>query len=96
MIGLSLVDLRRSCSCILLFPGVARGEKDMYIPWILKGDTDTLVHVTESGKSATCMSDLTCYAAQHQGLTEMTLVDHSLTQRMKDSFGVDQDFFLVQ
>ena len=85
----SLVDLRGSCSCILLFPGVARGEKDKYIPWILKGDTDTMIHVTESGKIATCISELTCNAAQRQGLTEMTLVDHSLTQRMKDLFRVN-------
>ena len=43
-----------------------------------------MVHVTENGKVATCLSEISCNATQRQGLTEMSVVDHSLSQRHKD------------
>ena len=64
--------------------GIARGERDKYIAWILAKDTDTLIQITEAGKSPTCLSEMACQAVQRQGLTEMTLVDHTLTQRVQD------------
>lgn len=68
----------------LVLTGTARSESDKYIPWILSKDTDIVIHVAESGKSPTCLSEMACQAAQRQGLTEMTLVDHGLTQRIQD------------
>ncbi|CAL1139076.1 unnamed protein product [Cladocopium goreaui] len=65
--------------------GTARSEGDKYIPWILNKDTDVVIQVAESGKSPTCISEMACQAAQRQGLTEMTLVDHSLTQRVQEN-----------
>ena len=66
------------------FGGTVRSEGDKYIPWILNKDTDVVIQVAEPGKSPTCISEMACQAAQRQGLTEMTLVDHSLTQRVQD------------
>ena len=70
--------------CTILCRGTARGESDKFIPWIVKKDTDTMIHVTENGKVATCLSEIACSATQRQGLTELTMVDHALSQRHKD------------
>ena len=72
-----------STNCFAL-AGTARSEGEKYIPWILNKDTDVVIQITESGKSPTCISEMACAATQRQGLTEMSLVDHSLKQRVQD------------
>ena len=63
--------------------GTARGQRDNSIPWILEKDTQTIIQVTET-KTPTCISELSCNATQTDGITELTVVEHSLRQQMED------------
>lgn len=54
------------------------------IPWILESDTELLCHVEGKNKVLTCLSNLACSVTQKAGLTELSLVDHTLKQVLED------------
>jgi len=61
--------------------GAIAALKETVIPFLVKYDTDLLVHANrDGGKALTCVANLACDAAQQSGLTELSMDDHCITQ----------------
>lgn len=61
--------------------GTAKSQKKGLVPFILEKDTDFMVHVVAGqGKKLIHLSDLACHVAQTNGLTEMSIEDHTVKQ----------------
>ena len=61
-------------------PGVALSQQDAGIIFNLTKDTDLMAFV-DSKKTPLCFANLACLVAKTKGLTELTVEDHSITQR---------------
>lgn len=61
------------------------------IPWSLASDLSLMVRITDSGKKLTCLADLCCDAAQSEGVTEISIDDHDLTQFVKENSAAFSD-----
>ena len=48
----------------------------------LSRDTDMLVYVDNGNKVPMCFANLACLVAKSAGLTELTVEDHTATQRL--------------
>ena len=69
----------------LLLPGIARAQSKEAIPFFLERDTDLICLPGETGKQLFCVSELSCFLAQKQGITELSLAGHSLTPLMDET-----------
>lgn len=49
------------------------------IPWLLRTDYQTVIHVSDAGKSPRCVAQMACFAAQTMGVTALSVMDHNLS-----------------
>lgn len=64
--------------------GVARANLDTTIPWLLEADVSPVV-VTDAQrnvKEVKNMAEVACTCAADAGVTELSMVDHDLKQRV--------------
>ena len=52
--------------------------------WRLTSDVDAVVEVADGKKRLSCLSELACAGAQSLGLTELSVEDHTMTQRANE------------
>lgn len=66
--------------------GVATAPPNDSLPFIVARDTDMVNWVKDDGSKMTlCLADLMCKLASGQGLMQVTLADHDLEQKVKDT-----------
>lgn len=57
------------------------------IAWSLPGDHSGLIFIdAENKKKIMCLSQVACQAARNSGVTELTVMDHDVTQVVVDSW----------
>ena len=54
------------------------------IPWILDTDYKLMVHVVDSAKVLRCFAQIAAYTTQKLGVTELSLTDHNVANKLKD------------
>lgn len=70
----------------------AQLQRNSMILWHLRSDAQTLIHVDAGGqKKASCLARMAAHCAQAQGVTELSVTDHNLTQLL-DSEGNARPF----
>ena len=67
----------------LAVPGTARTLRDSLVPFNIKADTSLLV-LSRSGKTLTCLAEIACDSVQSLGLTELSMEGHDLEPQTKD------------
>ena len=87
-----------SCMFFVTFVFQERGSVSIAaskaIPWSLASDLSLMVRITDSGKKLVCLADLCCDAAQSEGVTEISIDDHDLTQAVKENLACFRWFIL--
>ena len=69
--------------------GVARNSRDSSIPWLIENDKQLFIMVEGTGeKRSMRMSQVARNSCQSRGITELTVMDHNLVPRMKDTTNV--------
>lgn len=55
------------------------------IPFLIATDLDLMVHVRPGEeKRLRCLAQLCAHSTQHSGVTELSLLDHDISQKTKD------------
>ena len=54
------------------------------IPWILDTDYKVMVHVVDGAKVLRCFAQIAAYTTQKLGVTELSLTDHNVANKLKD------------
>ena len=65
--------------------GAAKLNMASSLPFLLDADHHYLVVISEEGKTLRCFADLAWHLMSKQGVTELDLTDHNVTQKTKDS-----------
>lgn len=66
--------------------GIARSSPETQIPWLLTSDLDLVIFVDDAGKkSIKCLSQVACDVTRASGVTELTIVDHDMAQKLDAS-----------
>ena len=71
-----LMSLLLNCSGLLT-------GRELLIPYQFTNDTDLVVLAQQGAKTATCIAELACEAAQKHGVTESSLDDHTLQKKIE-------------
>ena len=74
------------------------GSKDKLIPFIIPSDTSLVVAIHSGTKAPSCVSELACEATQKHGITELSMDDHVLEQKMQarwQSFTSNNTFHIM-
>ena len=64
------------------FSGAASGGKNL--AWLFTSDVDCVVMLAASGKTLTTLAEIACEQAAQNGLTEMSVDDHDVKQKLED------------
>ena len=68
----------------LIWPGVAASLLDKVLVFKMETDCQPVVLLRAAGKGISCLSDVSCDAAQTSGLTELSLEGHDMEGQVKD------------
>ena len=63
------------------------------MPYQFTNDTDLVVQAQQGAKTATCIAELACEAAQFHGVTERSLDDHTLQKNIETCLEEGADIF---
>ena len=55
------------------------------IPWLLENDYTLLSHVSDGSKKLRCFAQIAAHTTQQLGVTELTVTDYNVKNKMKDS-----------
>lgn len=70
----------------LCFQGPAKSNLNNAIPFLIPNDVELMVHVVPGeDKRLRCLAQLCAFSTQRSGVTELSLLDHDLSQKIEDS-----------